>query len=132
MKLQPAYLSKMALLYRCVSGHFAKSVRVAEFQSHPIIRKILVNFRKSHQELFFKISQNSQENACARISLFNFIKKETLAQVFSCEFCQISKNTFFYRTPLVAPSKTWRAEEKKLCYRCFPENIFKFFWTAIL
>ena len=25
----------------------------------------------------------------------NFIKKETLAQVFSCEFCDISKNTFF-------------------------------------
>ena len=26
-------------------------------------------------------------------SLF-FIKKETLTQVFSCEFCEISKNTF--------------------------------------
>ena len=25
----------------------------------------------------------------------NFIKKETLAQVFSCEFCEISKKTFF-------------------------------------
>ena len=25
----------------------------------------------------------------------NFIKKETLAQVFSCEFCEISKNAFF-------------------------------------
>ena len=25
----------------------------------------------------------------------NFIKKETLAQVFSCEFCEIAKNTFF-------------------------------------
>ena len=25
----------------------------------------------------------------------NFIKKETLAQVFSCEFCEISKSTFF-------------------------------------
>ena len=25
----------------------------------------------------------------------NFIKKETLAQVFSCEFCETSKNTFF-------------------------------------
>ena len=25
----------------------------------------------------------------------NFIKKETLAQVFSCEFCEISKNIFF-------------------------------------
>ena len=26
---------------------------------------------------------------------YNFIKKETLAQVFSYEFCEISKNTFF-------------------------------------
>ena len=25
----------------------------------------------------------------------NFIKKETLAQLFSCEFCEISKDTFF-------------------------------------
>ena len=25
----------------------------------------------------------------------NFIKKETLAQVISCEFCESSKNTFF-------------------------------------
>ena len=34
----------------------------------------------------------------------NFIKKETLAQVLSCEFCEIYKNTFYYRTPLVAAS----------------------------
>ena len=34
----------------------------------------------------------------------NSIKKETLAQVFSCEFCEISKNTFSHRTPLVAAS----------------------------
>ena len=32
------------------------------------------------------------------------LKKETLAQVFSCGFCEISKNTFLYRTPLVAAS----------------------------
>ena len=25
----------------------------------------------------------------------NFIKKETLAQVFSCDFCEIFQNTFF-------------------------------------
>ena len=25
----------------------------------------------------------------------NFIKKETLAQVFSCAFCEVTKNTFF-------------------------------------
>ena len=29
----------------------------------------------------------------------NFIKKETLPHVFSCQFCKISKKTFFYRTP---------------------------------
>ena len=35
-----------------------------------------------------------------------FIKKETLAQVFSCEFYEISKNTFFYRTsPVAAPKQ---------------------------
>ena len=28
----------------------------------------------------------------------NFIKKETLAQVFSCEFCEVSKNTFLQNT----------------------------------
>ena len=52
----------------------------------------------SVKKVFLEISQNSQENAC------NFIKKEALTQVFSCEFCEISKNTFSYRTPLVAAS----------------------------
>ena len=32
-------------------------------------------------------------------SAHNFIRKETLAQVFSSEFCEIFKNTFSYRTP---------------------------------
>ena len=30
--------------------------------------------------------------------------KETLAQVFTCEFCDISKNTFLHKTPLVDTS----------------------------
>ena len=53
----------------------------------------------------------SQENIYASVSFLitlqacNLINKETLAQVFSCEFCEIFKNTFFYRTPLVAASK---------------------------
>ena len=33
------------------------------------------------------------------------IKKETLAQVFSCEFCKIFKNAFFYRTHPVGHSQ---------------------------
>ena len=57
-----------------------------------------------------EISQNSQENACARDSFLiklqaSFIKEESLAQVFSCKFCETSKNTFFYRTPPVAALK---------------------------
>ena len=39
-----------------------------------------------------------------RASARNSIKKETLAQVFSCEFWEIFKNFFSYRTlPLAAP-----------------------------
>ena len=44
------------------------------------------------QKVFLEISQNSQEDTCASVSFSNkvagpcnFIKKETLAQVFSCE-----------------------------------------------
>ena len=41
-----------------------------------------------------------------KVAVCNFIKKETLAQVlFSCEFCDISKNTFSYRTPPAAASE---------------------------
>ena len=50
----------------------------------------------SRPEVFCKKGVLRNFGAC------NFIKKGTLAQVFSCEFCEISKNTFFYRTPLVA------------------------------
>ena len=34
-----------------------------------------------------------------------FLKKETPTYVFSCEFCEIFKNTFFYRTPPVDASE---------------------------
>ena len=58
-------------------------------------------------------TKSSQENNCARVPFLlklqadkpcNFIKKDTLAQVFFCEFCEISKDTFLHRTPLVAAS----------------------------
>ena len=49
---------------------------------------------------YLKISQNSQESTCARVSFFIKVagfnlKKEILAQVFSSEFFEISKDTFF-------------------------------------
>ena len=84
--------------------------------------------RSSHQRCFVKkvfleVSLNSQENTCARVSFLakfqaacNFIKKENLPQVFSCKFCEISKNTFSYRThktpPVAAPVFPSRAFQK--------------------
>ena len=47
-------------------------------------------------KLFLNISQNLQENNCARVTfLINFIKEETLAQMSYCELCEIFKNTFY-------------------------------------
>ena len=49
--------------------------------------------------------KNSRQTlANHRLEACNFIKKEILTQVLSCEFCEIYKNTFYYRTPLVAAS----------------------------
>ena len=89
-------------------GLFSYTVYVLlEFQhdhSEAVVRRCSV------KKVFLEISQNSQENACFRDSFLiklqaNFIKKESLAQVFSCKFCKISQNTFFYRTPPVAALK---------------------------
>ena len=56
--------------------------------------------RCSVKKVFLEIYHNSQENTCARVSFLIKLQK----QVFSCEFCEISKNTFYCRTPLVAAS----------------------------
>ena len=52
-----------------------------------------------YQSLFFNKVAGLRPQAC------NFIKKEAPAQVFFCEFCEISWNTFCYRTPPVAASE---------------------------
>ena len=57
-----------------------------------IYKKRVLKNLNSVEKMFLKISQNLQESTCARVSFFNFIKKEALAQVFSCEFCEIFKN----------------------------------------
>ena len=52
--------------------------------------KILTKFTGKHLCvcLFFNKVAGPRPSPC------NFIKKEAQAQVFSCEFCKISKNTF--------------------------------------
>ena len=73
----------------------------------------VVNQRCPAKKMFLEISQNSQGNTCAKVSFLkkvaglacNFIKKETLAQVFSCEYCEFSKYTFSHKTAPVADSE---------------------------
>ena len=58
--------------------------KICSWKFHKIHRKTPV------PETFFnKVAARLWPQAC------NFIKKETLVQVISCEFCEISKNTFF-------------------------------------
>ena len=58
--------------------------------------------RRSLKKMFLEVSQNPQKNTCAKVFFFN--KFAGLAPVFFCEFCEISKNIFFHRTPMVAAS----------------------------
>ena len=60
----------------------------------------------SRQELFCKTGdlRNFAKFTGKCLSYSFFFKRETLAQVFSCEFCEIFNNFLSYRTPPVAAS----------------------------
>ena len=60
--------------------------KMCSWKSHKIHRKTPVPETFFNKEL---LKKRLWPQAC------NFIKKETLVQVFSCKFCEISKNTFF-------------------------------------
>ena len=87
--------------------------------------------RCSVKKRFLDISQNSQENTCSRISFLiklktcNFIKKETLTQVFSCELCEISKNT--PSEHLLVLKTSWR-----LALKTFSRRVLKKSWRHTL
>ena len=78
-------------------------------------------FRTSHQKcsikkVLLKLSQNSQENTCARASFLiklqasgcNFIKKRLWHRCFLVSFPKIFKVTYFYRATLVAASGSYK------------------------
>ena len=74
---------------------------------------------------FLKILQNLLENTYTRVSLSiklkasvcNFIKKEILAQVFSCEYREIFTNTFFTKDfPYLKEAQAVFLESKNLSF----------------
>ena len=44
------------------------------------------------------------ESLFDKVAGLQFFQKETPTQVFSCEYCEIFKDSFFNRTPLIAAS----------------------------
>ena len=71
-----------------------------------LMKKKLYQKRSCHQRCSVKkvFLESCKIHRKTRLEACNFITKEILAQVFSCEFCKISKKTFYYRTSLVAAS----------------------------
>ena len=68
-------------------------------QSCSIKKDVLRNFAKftgKHpwQSLFFNKVAGAAFNFIKKETACKFIKNETLSQVLSCEFCEVSKNTF--------------------------------------
>ena len=56
------------------------------------------------------------------------MQNETLVQVFSCEFCEISKNTFLHRTPLVAASENIRVRKVTVVFRTLSTSVIEVFY----
>ena len=90
---------------KCFTVKFAKFLRVPNLEHLRTTASVV--FRSSHQRCSVRkgvhrnFTKFTGKHLCQ--SLF-FKKKQTLGQVFSWEFCENSKNTFFYRTPLVVDS----------------------------
>ena len=70
--------------------HFENVIIIIFFlKRHPWQSWLLVKLQAAGLRLYLQRSSHQRPDAC------NFIKKQTLAQVFSCEFYEICKNTFF-------------------------------------
>ena len=85
--------------------------------------------------VLLKISRYSQS---PRLSFFsqacNFINKETLAFVFSWEFCKIFKSTFLQNTswPLLFFLRLATLVKKRLWHMCFRVNFCEIFKSTFL
>ena len=83
-----------------------QTASISNFPGWPPLHVVPNNARSSHRRCFVKkgVLRNFAKLTEKHLRQRLFFKKESLAQVFFWEFCEISKNIFSYRTPLVAAS----------------------------
>ena len=110
-------------------------------------------FRSSCWQVFFKVGilKNfiifTEKHLCRSLFFINYrlqvttLTKSNSYKVFSCEYCQIFKNSSFYRTPVMAASvscnkvaglKTSKVTKKRVQHRCFPVKFAKVLRTPFL
>ena len=98
--LYSAWMRENASLNHSENGHFSRTVIQKKTQ-------LAMIFLTRNKWLSWERNNNSKAEAVVR----RCIKKETLAQVFCCEFCEISKNTFFHKHLL----SRWLLLARKTC-----------------
>ena len=85
---------------------------------------------KCHSCAIILINRTSRPEVFCRIDVLSLqlYQNETLAQVISCEFCEIFKKTFFHRTiPMAAsvPIQSKRGNEEKLLRKVTKQTKFE-------
>ena len=84
---------------RCFPDNFFIEIS-ASFKSFFIVKSYITGSWSSHPRYSIRkgvlrnFAKLTGKHLCQSL-FFNKVKKETLSQVFSCEFCELSKNTFF-------------------------------------
>ena len=113
------------------------------------LQKSIMNLRSSHRRCSVKkvVLRNFAKFTGKHLCQSRFLNKvpvlrpatllkKTMAQVFSCEFCEIFKNTFLYRTPpddcfwnlsrLINRYEKEKIESGRSAYRKWKNCCFKF------
>ena len=110
LRLQDAFKTSsrrlQEVLQKCLQDIFKTSWRRLQNVSKAswrCLENVLKASWRCLEEVFARRFQDILRTFWRRLSKTSWKRIEDVsAQVFSCEFCEMSKNTFFYRTPLVA------------------------------
>ena len=82
-------------IYAICSYSWLQSLLIRYILSKPRSSRPEVSYKKGVHKKLTKFTGKHLYQGLFFTEACNFIKKETLAQVFSCEFCETSKKTLF-------------------------------------
>ena len=102
-------------IYGCILSN--KVVTFKKYLLCTLLRSRLVQTCDHHLLQKEAVAQTCSVKRCSQ----KFRKSHRL---FSCEFREISQNTFFYRTPLVAASlQNFQVKKVEVFHRCFSKQV---------